>query len=150
CSPMFYWSGQIQESEQISDMLRSKKTRVWLIFLVLLHLVVLAAGFVAPYDPIQQDRSRPFAPPMRIHLVDTGGKFHLLLFAYAQKVREGSFDQYDEDPSAPVHLRFLVAGTPYHLFGVIPARLHLFGAQGFQINLFGTDGYGRDLFSRIF
>ncbi|HWZ98220.1 MAG TPA: ABC transporter permease [Candidatus Dormibacteraeota bacterium] len=125
------------------------KTAVWLIFLAFLHVIVLAAGFVAPYDPVQQDRDRPYAPPMAIHCVDRGGKIHLRPFAYVQRVKEGFFDQYEEDRATQIPLKFFVKGAPYRLLGIIPGKLHLFGTESGSINLFGTDGYGRDLFSRI-
>lgn len=130
-------------------MKRSRKIAYWLFFLAALHLAILAAAFIAPNDSVQQDRHRPFAPPMRIRMVDASGKFHLRPFAYAQIPREGTFDQYAEDPSVRIPLKFFVAGSRYRFLGVIPASTHLFGSETSPINLLGTDGYGRDLLSRI-
>ena len=130
-------------------MKRTRKIAFWLAVLVTLHLIIFAADFIAPYDPAQQDRNRPFAPPMRIHFVDTAGRFHLRPFAYVQIPRENSFDQYDEDRSSQISVRFFIQGCPYHLFGIMPARIHLFGSETARLNALGTDGYGRDLFSRI-
>jgi peptide/nickel transport system permease protein len=128
---------------------RWQNRKFWLIVLAALHLVILAAGFIAPYDPTQQDRDRPFAPPMRLHFVDVSGNFHLHPFAYPQVPKEDSFDQYREDRSTMIPIKFLVRGTHYHLLGIVPMRLHLLGSESSAINLLGTDGYGRDLFSRI-
>jgi peptide/nickel transport system permease protein len=125
------------------------KITALLIFLIFLHAFVLAAGFVAPYDPVQQDRGRPYAPPTAIHFVDAAGKFHVHPFVYPQHVREGSFDQYEDDHARRIPVKFFVTGASYHPLGVIPGTLHLFGAEGGSVNLLGTDGYGRDLFSRI-
>jgi len=48
-------------------------------------------------------------------------------------------------------IRLFVRGSPYRLFGLIPADIHLFGVEeGGEIYLLGTDGLGRDLLSRIF
>ena len=129
-------------------MRRSRKIASWLWFLIALHFVLLAAGFFAPYDSVRQDRNRPFAPPMRIHLVDASGKFHLRPFVYAQIPREGVFDKYDEDRLARIPLRFFVKGSRYSLLGLIPCHVHFFGGEAATINILGTDGYGRDVFSR--
>ena len=67
-----------------------KSVVLWML-LIILHGVVLGAGFVAPSDPIQQDRERPYAPPAAIHFVDAQGKFHARPFVYAKRLREGSF-----------------------------------------------------------
>jgi peptide/nickel transport system permease protein len=128
--------------------LRSKFTK-WLVFLVLLHCVVAGAGFFAPYNPAEQDRQRPYLPPMRVHCMDAQGGFHLRPFFYPLRLREGSFDQFEEDTAAAVPLDFFTRGAGYHLVGIVPSRLHLFGTAGPRIYLLGSDAYGRDQLSRI-
>ena len=58
--------------------------RMWLVVGVLasLHLLVLFAGFVAPYDPAQQMRALPYAPPSRLHFRNADGRFQLTPIVY--------------------------------------------------------------------
>jgi peptide/nickel transport system permease protein len=121
----------------------------WLFALVVLHGIIGCAGFFAPYDPSEQDRERPYLPPMKIHMVDKEGRFHFRPFFYSLHLRVGSFDQFREGTEQAIPFRFLVTGAPYRLFGIVPSRLHLFGAQASRIYLFGSDAYGRDQLSRI-
>jgi len=130
----------------------------WLLFVLALHFGILAAGFFAPYDPADQDRDRPYLPPMRMHFLDAQHHFHARPFFYALRLAPGSFDQYEEDVSAPIPLRFFTAGARYHLLGFIPARRHLFGSGAShptpnnpppRLYLLGTDAFGRDLLSRF-
>jgi peptide/nickel transport system permease protein len=121
----------------------------WLIALGILHGIVLCAGFFAPYGPGEQDRKNPYLPPMRLHFVDPQRHFHLRPFVYSFTMREGSFDQYEEDAAKPSPLKFFVSGTRYRLLGLLPSRLHLFGVDGTRVFILGSDGYGRDQFSRL-
>ncbi len=103
--------------------------RISLALLIALHAVLLAAGFVAPYDPRTQHRDLPWSPPTRIRFVDHSGTFNLRPFVDGP--RQGA------DARRTYPLRFFVRG---HLVGVDePARLFLFG----------SDEYGRDVFSRM-
>ena len=116
----------------------------------LLHLGVACAGFFAPYDPAAQDRAHPYAPPMPLHFVDALGGVHLRPFAYAQSLRAGSFDEYEENKERAIPVKLFVSGARYRVLGVLPWRVHHFGGDnGATLNLLGTDGYGRDLLSRI-
>jgi peptide/nickel transport system permease protein len=121
----------------------------WLLGLAVLHGIVASAGFFAPYNPAEQDRERPYLPPMKMHLVDTQGHFHFRPFFYAEQLRGGSFDQFEENTTQPIPLRFFDTGARYRLFGIVPSRLHLFGAGASRIYLLGSDAYGRDQLSRI-
>jgi peptide/nickel transport system permease protein len=120
-----------------------------IIFLVGLHLVILFAGFFATGDPAAQDRDFPFAPPTRLHLVDSHGHLHFRPFVY-RYVSNTNDDHYEEvrDHEYPVHL--LVSGSRYKAAGVFPSHTHLLGVEApAKIFLAGTDNYGRDQFSRI-
>ena len=115
-----------------------------------LHLLVLFAGFAAPYDPVEQARTLPYAPPTPLRFVDADGRFHLRPFVYAVVPDPNSFDGYLEDTTQRFPVRMLVTGTSYTLVPGVQSQLHLFGvdAPG-RISLLGTDGFGRDVLSRL-
>jgi peptide/nickel transport system permease protein len=119
------------------------------VLLVALHATVLFAGFFSPYDPAEQDRTSPYLPPMRLHFVDAQGYFHARPSVYSLKLREGTFNQYEEDTARLLPLKFFVRGASYRVLGFLPARLHLFGVQDERIYLLGSDSYGRDQLSRF-
>jgi peptide/nickel transport system permease protein len=97
--------------------------------LLIVHLAVLGAGFVAPYDPTAQNRTLPFVPPMRVHFS------HWKPAVYGLRA-EG--DGFREDAGQVYPIRFFVRGP--HLFGVDePGRIFLLG----------TDEFGRDQLSRL-
>ena len=120
--------------------------------LISIHIVVLSAGFFAPYDPTEQNRDFSFAPPMHLHFVDAAGKFHLRPFVYQYLTHsgDGRLQGYEEDRSRMWPLRFFVReerraderreGWAWHLFAV--------DAPG-RVFLLGTDDYGRDQLSRF-
>lgn len=119
-----------------------------LVFLTTLYVLAFAADLVAPYDPAEQDRRMPFAPPTRLHFVDQDGRFHLRPFVYARVPAAGSSGEYVEDRSRRFPLSLLSSQQPadggrrtrWRLVGVAPPA---------RLNLLGTDGLGRDLFSRL-
>jgi peptide/nickel transport system permease protein len=131
-------------------MSRSPRGRLVGALLAAVYLSAAAAGFLAPYDPVEQNRELAFAPPVRLRLVDDSGQFHLRPFVYARAPRAGTFDVYDEDRSRPYPIRFFPRGAPYRLAGLIPADRHLFGVdEPARLFLMGSDEYGRDVFSRL-
>ena len=114
-----------------------------------IHIIVYCAGFLAPYDPAEQHRDFPFAPPMHLHWVDSAGKFHLRPFVYAWGTRAGDTGpaRYQEDRTRIYPLRFFARGRR----GANPGgSLRLFGVDGAGYVFFlGTDDFGRDQLSRL-
>jgi peptide/nickel transport system permease protein len=127
----------------------NRKSRLAIGFLAAAHLVVVLAGFFAPYQYSTQNRTYPFAPPTRIHFVDAQGKWHWRPFIYGLAEAQG-FGSYTEDTSKMYPLRFLVKGEEYKLAGLVPMRIHLFGVEGEgRMFLMGSDAFGRDQLSRL-
>ena len=103
----------------------------------IVYVSTMCAGFLAPYDPVTQNRELAFAPPTRLHFVDPAGAVHLRPFVYGLAGR-----------LYPV--RFFVRGVPYRMAGMIQGDRHLVGTDGPpSLFLLGTDAYGRDQFSRF-
>jgi peptide/nickel transport system permease protein len=130
-------------------MIKRHQLAKWLAVLVALHGVIACAGFFAPYDPVAQDRQHPYAPPSKLHFLDKQGRVHMRPFLYPLRMREGLFNQYEEDTARTIPLKFFVDGSRYKLLGLVPCRLHLFGVDDARVYLLGSDGYGRDQLARI-
>lgn len=129
-------------------MMQRRRIVRWAVALFVLHAAIACAGFLAPYDPVQQDRERIYSPPMRMHFVERG-RIHLRPFFYAQRLREGSFTEFEEDTERAIPVSFFVTGAPYRLLGLVVCHRHFFGAPGARLYLLGSDGFGRDQLSRI-
>lgn len=130
-------------------MKKSAKGRIALAFLVAVHLLVVFAGFFAPYHHSSQNRAYPYAPLTRIHFVDAQGQWHWRPFVYGL-AEAPAFGGYSADTSKLYPLRFFVKGEEYKLAGLVPLRTHLFGVgdEG-RLFLMGSDAFGRDQFSRL-
>ncbi len=123
-----------------------------LLLLAGVHVLALFAGFFAPCDFAAQNREMPFAPPTRLHWVDSAHRLHLRPFVCAWTPVPEVTDRfaYTEDCSRTFPLKFLTAGSSYTILGIFPTGRHLLGLDSpGQIYLLGTDQYGRDVFSRL-
>jgi peptide/nickel transport system permease protein len=123
--------------------------RVAILLAVIVHAILFAAPWIAPYDPSVQHRDAPLRPPTAVHLVDAEGRWHGRPFVCAQAPAAGSVASVREDCSVTFPINAWVrrsapvgflTRTATHLFGVDEPG-HLF--------LLGTDEFGRDVFSRL-
>jgi peptide/nickel transport system permease protein len=132
--------------------MRSRKLWLSAAPLVVVHVLVLGAVFFAPYDPAEQHRDVPFAPPMRLHFLDSQGSWHFRphVCSWANQTSGIGAPRYVEDCSRTSKLRFLVRAGRNNSPGSSETAWRLFGADGpAPIFLFGTDDYGRDQLSRL-
>jgi len=116
-------------------------------------LILVFAGFVAPYDPASQVRSEPNAPITAVHFFDEAGDFHARPFIYRRQLVDPLTYHYEEMKEQQYPISLFVTGDSYSIAG-FTASLHLFGVSGNlpdqpRLNLLGTDSLGRDRFSRL-
>src|SRR5215813_531774 len=97
------------EKAGVGGFMRRKLTwAVW--FLLAVHVAVVLAGFLAPYNFETQERQHPYASPTRVHFVDCAGKFHLRPFVYVTKPSDDSLSDYTQDCAQPARVQFFLRG----------------------------------------
>ena len=115
-----------------------------------MYLVVLAAGFVAPYDYSQQNRDAILSPPTKIHFIDNNGTVHIRPFVYGTVENPKESSEYIEDLRTPYPVKFLIREPSEDVTGRFNERRRLFGVNPpARLFLLGTDDVGRDVFSRL-
>jgi len=150
--------------------------RMGAIVLMVFYLTVIAAEFVAPYDPYEAQTAGSLLPPTEVFLQTPDGDW---LGPHVYPTTQGPVDldtgarEIERDFTQPSPIRLFVQGHEYRwlqirlplptqfsltnpqfrefqLFPGIPGNIHLFGTIGEgRFNLLGTDEQGRDQFSRL-
>ncbi|MDF5723693.1 MAG: ABC transporter permease [Rhizonema sp. PD37] len=139
------------------------------ILLLIFYVSVIAADFIAPYDPYASQPNGSLLPPTQIYWASPSGQF---IGPHIYPTTQGNTDLNTGDRKIivdfkkPSPLRLFVKGSEYHLFALnlplpptwdereifpgIPLDWHLFGADGgAKFNILGTDDQGRDQLSRL-
>ena len=139
------------------------------ILLLIFYFCVIAADFIAPYNPYSSQIDGSLLPPTTIHWRSQAGEW---IGPHVYPVTQSPTDintgkrALNTDWSRPSPIHFWIQGEPYYLFQLslpLPPTFdvkpifpgfklnrHLFGTVGDgKINLLGTDEQGRDEFSRL-
>jgi peptide/nickel transport system permease protein len=143
------------------------------IILLIFYLTVIAADFVAPYDPYSSEPDSSLLPPTRIYWRSQAGPNPgQWIGPHIYPTRQSAIDmdtgsrKLIENFQEALPVGFFVTGTPYNLFQIrlplppkwdevtlfpgIPLDRHLFGVSTpGRIHILGTDESGRDSFSRL-
>lgn len=107
--------------------------------LLFLYATAALAPWIAPYQPGEQFRRSPNAPPMRLHVAAPSAWLAQgVLFVHPQRMVDSLRRRYEIDTTARVPLRFFARG---HLLATADPKEHFF--------VLGSDALGRDLFSRL-
>ena len=139
------------------------------VLLIVFYLTVIAANFVAPYDPYSSQLNGSLLPPTKIYWHNFQGQWlgpHVYPTTLGPTNLQTGDRLLDTDFNHPSSISFFVKGTPYQLLQIslpLPPKFaevelfhgftfdrHFFGTVGKgKINLLGTDEQGRDQFSRL-
>ncbi|MEH2070457.1 MAG: ABC transporter permease [Nostoc sp.] len=139
------------------------------ILLLIFYIAVIAADFVAPYDPYDSQPNGSLLPPTKVYWVSQSGQFigpHVYPTTQGETNLETGDRELIVNFKKPSPLRLFVSGAEYRLFQLslplppkwdevtiipgIPLNWHLFGTTtGAKFNLLGTDDQGRDQLSRL-
>ncbi|MBC1237050.1 ABC transporter substrate-binding protein [Nostoc linckia z18] len=139
------------------------------ILLLIFYVAVIAADFIAPYDPYASQPNGSLLPPTKVYWVSQSGQFigpHVYPTTQGETNLETGDRELIVDFKKPSPLRLFVSGAEYRLlqltlplppkwdevtiFPGIPLNWHLFGTtNGVKFNVLGTDDQGRDQLSRL-
>lgn len=122
-----------------------------LVICLLIVLVAIFAGFIAPYSQTRTDVGALYTPPQMIRVIDAeGGLAAPFVYGFSEEMDPNTFEIFFQpDPEKVAPIEFFVQGEEWSLLGMT-FTTHLFGAaNGQSVYLLGTDNLGRDVFSRM-
>jgi len=121
-----------------------------------IYLVALAPDFFAPFPPDRTGTDYTYAPPQRLHLLDTDESgatiFSPYVNDYTVEIDPVALRRtFVIDPEVKVPVGFFVEGEPYKILGLFETTRRLIGPIDKEkpMYLFGADKLGRDLYSGI-
>jgi peptide/nickel transport system permease protein len=123
--------------------------RAVILLAVIVHAILFAAPWIAPYDPAVQHRDVPLRPPTRVHLVDADGRWHARPFVCAHTQAAGGLAGPGEDCSIRFPIRAFVRRSTSSGFLTRTATRLVGVDEPGHLFLLGTDEYGRDVWSRL-
>ena len=136
----------------LKQIMKDKFASVAFITLVVMYSIILFANFIAPYSKDFSNREQAYAPPSKIFVIDSEGKFSRpYTYNYKREfVPELYQTIYKLDKSQKYYINLFDKGEEYKLLGLFKTNRHLFGVNdGGYLYLLGTDINGRDVFSRL-
>lgn len=121
---------------------------------LLIYAIALLAEFLAPVSSETFDPQYTYAPPQRVHVVDTseGWDWGLHVYGYEMERDPESLElTHTVDESHKIDLGFFVRGEQYELLGFLPWDRHLIGPvePSEPFYALGADRNGRDMLSRL-
>ncbi len=148
---------------------KNSLARFGAILLLIFYLSVIAADFIAPYDPFVSQIDGSLLPPTTIYWQTQAGKWvgpHVYPITQSPTNLETGERELKIHFHHPSPIRLFVKGSPYQFLQIrlpLPPKFaeveifpgfrfdrRLFGTTGKgKINLLGTDEQGRDQFSRL-
>ncbi|PRX24051.1 peptide/nickel transport system permease protein [Orenia metallireducens] len=132
--------------DKLSSLAKHKMATIAAVIILALYLMVILAGFLAPYHPNQAFKNHFFHPPTKIHIKDANG----LTWPYVYATKATGWAKYQEDKSKKYPIKLLYQDSEYRFLKLIPTTIHLVGVdEPAHLFLMGTDNYGRDIFTRI-
>lgn len=123
--------------------------------LVVMYLVAIFAGFLAPYSITAQHADYPYMHPQAVHVMHDGKLMRPFVYGFKRSRDPVTFKStFSEDKTQPVPILFFVRGDDpleykYNFLGIFKSQLHLFGVKDGVYFPLGTDKFGRDLLSRM-